>query len=658
MTKSVDGPPGRRSLSARSATVMAVTCGLCGGYVDLGIMTLKKLLWYDEHYFWTGRDFLWSVPVAHAVFLTIAGLLLAGLIRLRPGLVPFRAGAWGFLTLALWLALLRAPVAPWACFVLAAGTARVLSRFLTVHAGRLRRVAAGVCGVLLVLASASSGRDLVRERRELSGLPIASSSARNVVLIVWDTVRASDLSAYGYPRDTTPNLAAWTRLGVRYDLALAPAPWTFPSHCTMFTGLWPYQLDAQRSFRLRTAAPTLAEVLTAHGYQTAGFAANTNSCSWESGLDRGFLHYEDYPLTLATLLGRTVAGNALLRNVWHAGDYHAQKWIALQSRDAAGLTDDALAWIGSRRRDRPFFAFLNLLDAHGPYVPPYRPSSVSGASLAYPRDYQFLTGQAPPSGDLGRDIHLMHDAYNECIAYMDYQFGRLMEELNREGLLENTLVIVTADHGEAFGDHPGIFTHANSVYLDEVGVPLVMIGPGAPAGRQVPYPVSLRDLPATVLDQLGLAAGSPLPGHSLAAYWRLAPGAPPPRTSEALSELVNDNAFVGQPCDGFARHGFRMALAEGGWRYVRDGMGTEELYDLRTDPFEMTDLVATGQAGPALGWLRARLLETLRQRAAAPRVETAYLKAFRDWLEKLVRPSDPGRSQPGARAVARRGADF
>ena len=204
----------------------------------------------------------------------------------------------------------------------------------------------------------------------MAGLPPPPPGARNVVLIVWDTVRAYNLSAYGYPRNTTPNLARWARKGVRYNLALAPAPWTYPSHSCFFTGQWPFQLNSQWKFTLDTPDPTLAEYLASRGYQTAGFAANTNCCSYETGLARGFAHFEDYPLTPRSLLGRTVPGNWILMNILYRGDYHDMKWIGLQSRGAHGINDAFLDWLRRRRPDRPFFAFLNYFDAHEPYVPP------------------------------------------------------------------------------------------------------------------------------------------------------------------------------------------------------------------------------------------------------------------------------------------------
>ena len=152
-----------------------------------------------------------------------------------------------------------------------------------------------------------------------------------------------------------------------------------------------------------------------------------------------------------------------------------------------------------------------------------------------------------------------------------------------QGLLDNTVVIITSDHGEAFGDH-GHFGHSYSLYLDEIGVPLVILSPGAPAGRVVDSPVSLRDLPATVVDLLGLSAGSPFPGRSLAAYWRSAPGqAPQGITSPALSEQADAIAFQPQPDSGRGHGGFQMSLVASGHHYMRDGMGSRDALRSRAE---------------------------------------------------------------------------
>src|SRR5262249_10990792 len=150
---------------------------------------------------------------------------------------------------------------------------------------------------------------------------------------------------------------------------LAPAPWTYPSHCCFFTGHWPYQLESHWKHTLDASVPTLAEYLASRGYRTVGFSANTNYCSYETGLDRGFAHFEDYPLTPRSLLGRTVAGSWILTNILSRDDYLESKWIRLQSRDARGINDAFLDWLGHRSGDRPFFAFLNYFDAHDPYLP-------------------------------------------------------------------------------------------------------------------------------------------------------------------------------------------------------------------------------------------------------------------------------------------------
>ena len=204
----------------------------------------------------------------------------------------------------------------------------------------------------------------------MGALPPPRPHARNVVLIVWDTVRAYSLGPTGIPGHH-PQPARRAQKGVRYNYALAPAPWTFPSHSCFFTGQWPLKNNTQWKMTLDTQDPTLAEYLASRGYQTAGFAANTNCCTYESGLSRGFAHYEDYALTPATILARTTPGHWIVTKALRlAGWYHQEKWAGLQSRDARGISDAFLDWLGRRRPDRPFFAFLNYFDAHEPYVPP------------------------------------------------------------------------------------------------------------------------------------------------------------------------------------------------------------------------------------------------------------------------------------------------
>jgi arylsulfatase A-like enzyme len=474
-------------------------------------------------------------------------------------------------------------------------------------------------------------------------LPSAPPGARNVVLIVWDTVRASYTSLHGYERDTTPNLAAWARKGVRYDRALAPAPWTFPSHTSFFTGQWPFRLNSQWKYALDASHPTLAEYLGSRGYQTAGFVANTDCCNYETGLDRGFAHFEDYALTPRSLLGRTVAGKWILEKLLSFGDEYDKKWIGLQSRGAREINGALLDWLGRRRRDRPFFAFLNYFDAHAPYIAPAGYQGRFGMRPRTPGDYRVLVDFTTMDKNriTKRDVWLARDCYHDCIAFLDDQLGRLLDELQGRGLLGDTDVIITSDHGEEFGEHL-YFGHAYNTNLDAIAVPLVILSPRAPGGRVVSSPVSLRDLPVTVVDLLGLSAGSPFPGRSLTAYWDLGPGQHPEITSPALTEQAELAAFQAQPRSGREHPGFQMSLVASGHHYIRHGMGLEQLYDLRIDPSERVNLMASARGRHRVGAFRRMLLEVLTDNRGSVEVEKAYLEPYRKWLEALVQgPSEP-----------------
>jgi arylsulfatase A-like enzyme len=502
----------------------------------------------------------------------------------------------------------------------------------------MRYTLGGLVGVLGVLAALSTARDAIRERLAIAGLPQAPANARNVVLLVWDTVRAYNLGLYGYARNTAPNLARWARAGVQYNRAMAPAPWTYPSHSCFFTGQWPFKLNTQWKVPLDTADPTLAQYLASRGYQTAGFSANTSCCNYGTGLCRGFTHFEDFPLTARSLLGRSVPGQWILTNIVYHGHYHDQKWIRLQSRGAHTTNEAFLDWLRTRRRDRPFFAFVNYFDAHAPYLAPPGREGRFGMRPRSRQDYNFLLHDlADPNYPLtNRDCVLAVDSYDDCIAFLDDELGRLLEELRGQGLLENTVVIITSDHGEAFGDHR-FFGHGHSVFLDEIGVPLVILAPGAPAGRVVDSPVSLRDLPATVVDQLGLSAGSPFPGRSLAAHWQKARGhAPEGITTAALSEQADDSAFQHAPKSAGSHSPFQMSLVAAGHHYVRHGAGAEVLYDLINDPFERVNLMGSSYGRQTVGAFRKMLLEVLTENPASSEVEAAYLKQYRQELEAVV----------------------
>jgi arylsulfatase A-like enzyme len=645
----------RKSLTPAVAIVLSILLGLCGGYLDVLITLLGKYCWNKDGYFRNARDFPWTVPAGHVVLLLIPGLLIALLNSRRRGRISLRGGVWLLATLAIWGALLRAPLNGACMFLLAVALARRVADHVAavgIAPRRLWYVATGLLGVWGSLAALSSGWQAVAETRAVAGLPRAPSAARNVILIVWDTVAAYNSSTYGYSRETTPNLTRWARNGVKYKRAVAPAPWTYPSHCCFLTGEWPYQSNTQWRFTLDAREPTLAEYLASKGYQTAGFAANTNCCTYEGGLARGFCHFEDYPLWPRALLTRTVPGNWILaealtlgaRLAPSLGASYEKQWVTLQSRGAREINDSFLDWLSRRRSDRPFFAYLNYFDAHDPFVPPAGFDRQFGIPPRTSEDYQFLfdyVGLVKATQRV-RDLKMAADCYDDCISFLDDQLGRLLGELRAQGVLDNTTVIITSDHGEAFGDH-GVFGHSYTVNLDEIGVPLVILSPGAPAGKEVNTSVSLRDLPATVVDLVGLGSDSPFPGRSLAAHWGLAgaSGLAGDLTTLAFSEQADSTALEAHPPRGLGFGGFQYSLMAYGRHYTRDGLGRERLFDLTEDPFEMDNLIGKPGVEQRVAAFRKMLLDFLTDNPASVEVENAYLKRYREQLKAAVLASSP-----------------
>jgi arylsulfatase A-like enzyme len=633
-------PPSQIPCSRKATAFLVISIGLCGGYLDFLAMFVVKHFRDEEGYFRTGKDFLWTVPIGHVLLLIFPVLLLAVVGRGRRRAPSLDSCSWLFATCAISAVLLRLPLYGISSLLLAGGLGRLVSGPITAlvkRPARRRYILAGLLSLLGLLAALSSGRELVQEYRAVNGLPATRSDARNVVLIVWDTVRAYNLTTNRYPRRTTPNLERWAQRGVQYKLAVAPAPWTYPSHSCFLTGQWPYKLNSQWAHVLDSPDPTIAEYLAQCGYQTAGFAANTNYLSYETGLNRGFTHFEDYPLTPQSFFGRTAPGEWLLKKILSQIDFYNLKWLFIRSRDAREINDAFLDWLPRRRPDRPFFAYLNYFDAHMPYVPSPRYPTRFGVQPRSPRDYRFLHDfdLANKSNMPPRDIVMARDCYDDCIAFLDEQLGKLLDALERQGILENTLVIITSDHGEAFGDHR-FYGHGNTLHLDEIAVPLVVLSPGAPAGRVVVAPVSLRDLPATILDQLGLAEGSPFPGHTLAAYWWLTPGQAPPIISPALAEQAYAAAFEPRKDRSQSVRAFQFSLVAQGRHYVRDHNGSEQLYDLNSDQYEHFNIANSSGGGQLVGVYRRMLLDALTANPGSVEAENGYLGAFKQRLKSDV----------------------
>jgi arylsulfatase A-like enzyme len=250
-------------------------------------------------------------------------------------------------------------------------------------------------------------------------------------------------------------------------------------------------------------------------------------------------------------------------------------------------------------KGRPFFAFLNYFDAHHPYLAPapldrHHPRSRE-EGLAF-RDWWWLEKLDLDAGI----IRQAKSAYGDCVRHADRQLGRLLDQLQRRGHLENTLVIVTSDHGEQFGEHD-LFLHGNSLYQPVLHVPLVIRWPNrVPALRRIAAPVAIQELPATILDLAVEGQNNPFPGRSLARFWdpevalRDSPG-PPVR-----SEIVNGSTCMPSGGRSPVCRGHMKSMVLGTLKYIRNGDGAEELYDLSKDPGEKANLLGDSRYQSAL----------------------------------------------------------
>jgi arylsulfatase A-like enzyme len=351
----------------------------------------------------------------------------------------------------------------------------------------------------------------------------------------------------------------------------------------MFTGRPVTELNASWTEPLDGTWPTLAEYLRDRGYRTGGVAGNFFYCNSEWGIDRGFIHYKDYDLSLGHALLGTFVGLRLVKAL-EAKGLDEEIWFHRVNgrRIAPDVRDDLVRWL-DRDRDHPYFAFVNFYDAHDPYVAPdeyYARIDAAPQQKAAPvkviEDGRLVDAEA---GHRRQRLAALRD-YEAGIAYLDDQVGALLADLEARGLLENTLVVITSDHGEEFGEH-GRSWHGRTLYMPSIHVPLVVRLPdGSRAGERIREPVSLTDLAVTVADVLGEGDDSPFPGSSfLSSHIG-------PLRSPALSELTLDTR------DGEPEHRWFRSLVAADRHYIVSDKGIEELYDYRIDPLEQLDLSA------------------------------------------------------------------
>lgn len=372
----------------------------------------------------------------------------------------------------------------------------------------------------------------------------------NVVLITLDTVRTDHMSCYGYTRNTTPNLDALAEESTLYTRAYTTAPWTLPTHASIFTGRHVHEHGSHR-YKLAGDSiqyapipedlPMLTTVFAELGYQTAAYIANTAYVTERYGFSRDFEHFRCNWMYAEPMLN------------------YIRRWFDM-------------------RDERPFFLFVNLMDAHTPYNAEPRPGLLPEPPSQDPELFEALCaavygGDEAAAKTLRQDVI---DQYDTAIAHLDEAVGDLLALLREHDDYDNTLVIVTTDHGELFGEG-GLVGHAKGMLEPLLRAGLLVKQPGQTTPSVVARPFSVVGLPRLILDVLPEVTASP--------YVTRFPYRPDehPILAENHYSAVED---INMPT--WEEHLNRQlyAIYDWPWKYVHASDGQHQLYHLEGDPAE------------------------------------------------------------------------
>lgn len=375
--------------------------------------------------------------------------------------------------------------------------------------------------------------------------PGAPERAPNVLFIVVDTLRADHLSFYGYPRQTSPVIDALAGESVVFTDVMAQAPATVPSVLQIMTGA----RVVGRS--IPAARPTLAEILRNEGYATMAVVDNPVLELRDTQVGRGF---DDFYVN-------DVLDERLNQQHWKT------------SMPADVITQRALRWLDARDPERPFFAWLHYFDPHDPYFPPYTQDLPFARET--PSDWTGDVRRNPVAANGGgpaaaapaeSDRRHLIDLYDAEIRYMDQSLGDLLDRLRESGLYDQTLIVLTSDHGESFGER-GEWLHGRSLHQSQIHVPLLVRLPGEDAvHRTVTTPVQLIDVFPTVCAYLGIDC----------------PGTP------------GRNVLANEYDEAYTLWNYWVVAREGSWKLIFNTLTNDaELFDLSSDPTEQVDRAAS-----------------------------------------------------------------
>lgn len=440
---------------------------------------------------------------------------------------------------------------------------------------------------LVILSSFLSPDVYSAYLRAPSGAQKPDGNAPNVLLVVLDAVRADHLSCYGYKRGTTPNIDRVAREGVLFRNAFSAAPWTLPSHASMFTGRYPSEHHADWGHaHLDKGLPTLAEQLQGGGYQTVGFSENV-FVGRSFGLARGFGEFHE--TWRRPLVVRAIARVATTVLGYKEGRESAERSVGILER-----------WVlNNEHRGKPFFAFVNLMAAHLPRYP--RPGfgcgDVTKETLARIEPVNLIPERyyLPKYALNQRELGVMVDIYDSEISYLDSQIGEVMSFLERTGLREKTIVIVTSDHGENFGEH-GLIEHQFCLYDTLLRVPLIVRHSGVLKRETVEKMVSTVFLGRAVMEMVGSSGGRGSEHLGIGALGELE------GQDYVIAECSNGvevlRGVVGDEDGGVDLSRFDRSLkciVEGDYKFIWSSNGAHELYRIGEDRREAENLIGKEQ---------------------------------------------------------------
>jgi arylsulfatase A-like enzyme len=431
----------------------------------------------------------------------------------------------------------------------------------------------------------------------------------NVILIAIDTLRADHLSAYGYGKSQSPAIDTLAADGTRFAKAYAQASWTRPSFATIFTSLYPSSHQAvHKSDVLPDGVVTVAEVMQAANYRTAAFVNNINIAplfNFQQGFDEYVFLEPEFFFGASEAAAQLTVYNQLrlvreryLSDVKHVENYY---------QPATVVTDRGLDWI-ARNGDRPFFLMLHYMDPHDPY-------------FEHPWNGRGLARVANPNPD-GRLADEYKAAYDGEIRYLDGEIARLLAELEKSGVYDESVIVLTADHGEEFHEHGG-WWHGQTLFEEQIAVPLIVRAPGGPRGVVNETLVSSLDIAPTALALAGVPVPEGMQGRPLG----LEADAPAPR-----DHVFAESALEGNVLTAYRNEEWKLLEANPG---NPRGLPPQQLFDVATDPREQHDLATTKSDMASTLAANLAAVQSHAETVAVTGAETEIDPATRERLKAL-----------------------